>query len=133
MKLWYGFGSEHSMNLVMIGHFKDVRSAEKAKEVIERISKQATLDSESGQIGYGGETRRFSEAMIALFSELKLYSLGSIELEQFTYDVHIKHDRDKLVFTTDESDVSAFIKILVEHGARVEVYSGDCYPDSSEA
>ena len=28
MKLWYGYGSEHSNNLVMIGQFKSVEDAE---------------------------------------------------------------------------------------------------------
>ena len=29
MKIWNGYGSEHSMNLVMIGRFKTVGEAEK--------------------------------------------------------------------------------------------------------
>jgi hypothetical protein len=40
MKIWYQHGSEHSANLVMIGHFEDVTEATKAEEVIDAISKQ---------------------------------------------------------------------------------------------
>ena len=38
MKIWQGYGSEHSMNLVMIGHFKDAGSAVKAKELIDSFT-----------------------------------------------------------------------------------------------
>ena len=37
MKLWNAFGSEHSMNLVIIGRFNEVRDAELAKELIDRL------------------------------------------------------------------------------------------------
>ena len=30
MKIWYQHGSEHSANLVMIGHFEDATEATKA-------------------------------------------------------------------------------------------------------
>ena len=39
MKIWNSYGSEHSANLVMIGTFKDATSAEKAKEIIDEITK----------------------------------------------------------------------------------------------
>ena len=38
MKLWYGYGSEHSMNLVMIGRFKDAVAAAQAKRVIDALT-----------------------------------------------------------------------------------------------
>jgi len=38
MKIWNSYGSEHSAKLVMIGHFKDVASAESAKKLIDEIA-----------------------------------------------------------------------------------------------
>ena len=35
MKIWQSFGSEHSSNLVMIGHFKNVADAQEAQKLIE--------------------------------------------------------------------------------------------------
>lgn len=32
MKIWQGYGSEHSMNLVMIGHFKSPKDATHAQK-----------------------------------------------------------------------------------------------------
>jgi hypothetical protein len=45
MKIWKGYGSEHSMNLVMIGHFKEACDAREAKrlidQLIERVAREA--------------------------------------------------------------------------------------------
>ena len=38
MKIWHGYGSEHSMNLVMIGHFKSSEDAEKTQKLIDQLS-----------------------------------------------------------------------------------------------
>jgi len=42
MKIWRGYGSEHSSNLVMIGRFKTVGDAEAAKRIIDRLAEQIT-------------------------------------------------------------------------------------------
>ena len=34
MKVWHGYGTEHSMNLKLIGHFADAREANAAVEAI---------------------------------------------------------------------------------------------------
>src|SRR6266481_7179904 len=47
MKIWYGYGSEHSMRLVMIGHFREVTDAERAKEAIDRLTAQVSADVDS--------------------------------------------------------------------------------------
>lgn len=130
MKLWYGYGSEHSMNLVMIGHFKDTGDAAKAKEVIDRLTEQVNSDTQSGLLEIGRLTDHFTEGMLGLLQQVNFHNLGSAEVEQFCYDVHVKLDNDMVVITTNESDVSAFLKLLVDKGARVEVYSAHQYPDT---
>ena len=49
MKVWNGYGSEHSMNLVIVGHFKEVRDAEKAKELIDLLTEQVNAEPEAYQ------------------------------------------------------------------------------------
>ena len=44
MKIWNGYGSEHSMNLVLIGRFKRAQDAEKVEKDIEKLSVQASKD-----------------------------------------------------------------------------------------
>ena len=130
MKFWYGHGSEHSMNLVMIGHFQSSRDAETAGQVIEWLTNLVNTDEEAGLIKIGGETSHFTDGMRALLDKVKVYSIGASELEQFAYDVSVKVENDRVVITTDEIDVSAFMKVLIDKGARVEVYSAHDYSDS---
>jgi hypothetical protein len=124
MKVWYGYGSEHSANLVMIGHFKDAGGALKAKNVIDELIRQASADSEKGP----GATDRFTDEMLDLLRSIQVHSLGPAEIEQFTYDVAVRVDKSKVVVTTDEIDISAFLKVLFDQGARIEIYSAHEHP-----
>jgi hypothetical protein len=118
------------MNLVMIGHFKDSGTAAAAKEAIDQLTEYVMAESQAGEIEICGHTDRFSKKLLDLLHELRLYDVGPVELEQFGYDFRVKVDDDKVVLTTDESDVSAFLKVLIDKGARVEVYSAHHYPDT---
>jgi hypothetical protein len=48
MRIWYGYGSEHSMNLVMIGRFKSAVDAEKTKEIIDQLTEKLVDKIEVG-------------------------------------------------------------------------------------
>ncbi|MEM7201823.1 MAG: DUF6375 family protein [Planctomycetota bacterium] len=128
MKIWYGYGSEHSANLVMIGHFKDAGDAAKAMQVIEWLTNQVNADVEAGAIEVGNPVHRFSDGMLELLGKAHFHSVGPAELEQFVYDVDVEADDSKIIITTEEIDVSAFLKVLIDKGARVEVYSAHEYP-----
>jgi hypothetical protein len=132
MKIWKGFGSEHSMNLVMIGKFRSVADAEKANRIIELITKQVAIDTDSGALTIGTRPERYTDGMMALFRELNVYDLNTAEVEQFAYDVNVKHSQDTVSVTTDESDVSGYLKILVAEGARVEVFSAHFYKEKEK-
>ncbi len=128
MKIWKGYGSEHSMNLVMIGYFKKARDAEEAKKLLDQLTNQIMEDT-GGEIDRVPKDR-FTDTMLEFLSKVNLYILGPAELEQFLYDVQVDVDDNKVVITTDEVDVSAFLKVLMDKGARVEVYSAHYYPDT---
>jgi Family of unknown function (DUF6375) len=123
MKIWYGQGSEHSMNLVMIGHFKDVATASEAKEIIDQLTQQVEADRQAGLIEIGEHSDRFTDGTLNLLQKVRVHILSPCEMDQFGYDVNLRVDDSKVVLTTDESDVSAFLKVLIDKGARVEVYS----------
>jgi Family of unknown function (DUF6375) len=128
MKIWNSFGSEHSANLVMIGKFKDAASAEKAKEVIDKIS-DFVLNSDEQFTG----AERFSKQALELLRTVNFYSVSPAEFEQFRYEVMPTLEGDKLILRTDDVEISAVLKIMIENGARVEVYSAHTYPDKSKA
>jgi hypothetical protein len=130
MKIWYGFGTEHSMNLVMIGRFKDAATAETVNGIIEKFKTAVDADEAAGRLRVGEPTDAYSDELLRLLMDLNVLSVGPEELEQFLYDVNVRRDGDSIVITTDESAVEAFLKLMLSRGARVEVYSAHDYPDT---
>lgn len=125
MKIWHGYGSEHSMNLVMIGHFKSPEDAEKTQNLIKQLTKGL-----KDKIDIGTSRDRFGDNVLDLLRETNCYSLSPSELEHFLYDTHTRVEGNKMILTTDESEVSAFFKLMIEKGAKVEVFSAHDYPDA---
>jgi len=128
MKIWYQYGSEHSANLVMIGHFQDATEAAKAKDIIDAIAQQVSSDEQSGDLVVGNLSNRFGKDMLDLLIRLNIGSIAPHELEQFAYDVNVDVRGNDVVVATDEIDISAFLKILFHRGARIEVYSAHDHP-----
>ena len=128
MKIWHEHGSEHSANLVMIGHFEDATEATKAKEIIDALTDQVAKDQESGALVFGCPSDRYGEEMLNLLDQLNVASIGPGELEQFAYEVNIQVEGEKLIVTTDELDIAVFLKILFLRGARIELYSAHDHP-----
>ena len=130
MKIWYQHGSEHSANLVMIGHFEDATEATKAKEIIDALTKQVAEDQGKGTLVLGSPSERYGTEMLDLLRRLNVSSIGPGDLEQFAYDVNVKVEGNKVVVTTDELEIAAFLKVMVLRGARIEVYSAHNHPDT---
>ncbi|MBI2571105.1 MAG: hypothetical protein HYV63_29215 [Candidatus Schekmanbacteria bacterium] len=130
MRIWYQHGSEHSANLVMIGHFKDATEATKAKEIIDALTKQVVEDQDKGALVLGSPSERYGNAMLDLLGKLNVASIGPRELEQFLYEVSVKVEASRIILTTEEIDISAFLKVMFDRGARIEVYSAHDYPDT---
>ncbi|MCP4699528.1 MAG: hypothetical protein GY862_22170 [Gammaproteobacteria bacterium] len=125
MKIWYGYGSEHSMNLVMIGQFKNAGDAKKAKEAIDLLMQKLP-----GKIDIDSSRDRYGEDVSKLLEKINGCSISPVELEQFLYDTHTQLQGDKIILTTEESDVSAFLKLMIDKGAKVETFSAHDYPDA---
>jgi hypothetical protein len=129
MKIWFGYGSEHSMNLVMIGHFKESGDVAKTKRVIEKFKEQVLADEKDGLIQFGHHTQRFTDGMMDALRDANFPTIGPGEVEQFGYDVSITIEKDKIIIKTEEAYVSAFFKLLIAHGAKVEIFSAHYHPD----
>lgn len=128
MKIWHQHGSEHSANLVMIGYFEDATEATKAKETIDALTEQVAKDQETGALVFGSPSERYGKEMLNLLGRLNVALIGPGELEQFAYEVNVKVEGKRLVVTTDELDIAAFLKVLFLRGARIELYSAHDHP-----
>lgn len=130
MKIWSAYGSEHSANLVMIGHFKNVDDAAQAKRMIGLFTEQVNLDAEARIVTGDGGEKRYTHDMLSLMRSLNQPSIGPGELEQFTYEMDVTQEEARLIVTTEEIDVSAIIKLFLNEGAHVEMYSRHDYPET---
>ena len=81
MKIWSAFGTEHSMNLVMIGRFKEVRNAEEAKRLIDRLTEFVLKEGRTSSSETGSEGDRFSTPIRSLLNDERLYNIAPAELE----------------------------------------------------
>lgn len=124
MKVWHGYGTEHSMNLKMIGHFVDADEARAAVEAIAILTAAAEAERVAGRLEHGEPLHLFSDELLAAMSEVSIHSLGYADVEQFLYDTEIEVNGSKVIAQTDEIDVIAYIKVLLARGAKVEMYSG---------
>ena len=123
MKIWAGYGSEHSTNLKMIGHFRDEEAARAAAEIFERLGKRVEEDMAGDTYDPGGDSPEFTDAMAALLRELEVYSLRPADVENFAYDHRVEREGLDLVLTTDEDTIGGFLKLLLDADARVEIFS----------
>lgn len=128
MKVWQGYGTEHSMNLVMIGRFDEATEAETALDVIKQAIAVVQTEENEGRLVVGDPVDRYSDEMLRAVSELRMHNIGPRELEQFLYDVTVERHGDRIVFRTDEVEMQAFVKLLLTHGAKVEMFSAHDYP-----
>lgn len=120
MKIWIGHGSEHSYNLVMIGHFADETKARSAEQKFQRLT--AAAESELPDLGWDAD-QRFTSGMSELLDELKIWDLSRSDIENFAFEHTVRRTGTELRIETDEGEVQGFLKILIDRGARIEVYS----------
>ncbi|MEO2091825.1 MAG: DUF6375 family protein [Gemmataceae bacterium] len=111
------------MNLVMIGRFKRPEDAAETKRLLDRLTKLVHDEQAAGRLAAGEPNERYSDQFRAVAEEENCWLLGASELEQFLYDVGVELKGDTIELRTDEVEVSAFLKILLEHEAKVEVFS----------
>lgn len=125
MKIWAGYGSEHSMNLVMIGHFRSADEARETLEIIDMLSVKLV-----GKVDYASHTDRFTDDVLELLRQTSCYLFTPSEIEQFLAEKNTQLEGDKLILTTEESEISSFLKLMIHKGAKVEIFSGHDYPET---
>ncbi|KAA1425009.1 hypothetical protein FE697_003705 [Mumia zhuanghuii] len=132
MKIWNGFGTEHSMNLAMVGHFKTEVDARHALYVIDRMKEAMAAEEKGGRFSLGNHNREFSGELLKVMDEVNMHSFGYNDLEQFLYEVDATVHGNQLVLATDEVEVLGYIKVLLHLDAKIEMYSKHVHPHGSD-
>ncbi len=121
MRIWHSYGSEHSMDLVLIGTFETVSGAEAALERMEAL--KALAGAAWSDDDWRRPDERMPDPLIEQLSKLKLYEMGRSDVDIYAYEHSIERKGSAVRVWTEESEVQGFLKVLIHLGARVEVFS----------
>jgi len=127
MKIWTSYGSEHSMNLVIIGKFKTVEDAEKCKELIDSLKDFLRNYSELNQ-----NSVEYENNILDYLVQKNIVYIAPQQLVQFCYDMNIDLHENEIRITSDD-DLNVFMSLLIQKGAKVEAYSAHNYPEEKNA
>jgi hypothetical protein len=133
VKIWIGYGSEHSSRLVMIGRFVDETAAALAKQKFDKLTEHVAEQTNAGTLDLAWDSSgQMNESLLDALSELHLYSLAASDVANFAYDFETELQDDTITLRTDETEVQGFLKVMIYGGARIEVYSRDDWTDAGE-
>ena len=121
MRIWYSYGSEHSMDLVLIGTFETVASAEAAIEKMEAL--KILAESEWSDDDWRYQDERMPGSLMDALSKLKLYDMGRSDVDIYAFEHTVARTGPIVRVQTEESEIQGFLKVLIHLGARVEVFS----------
>lgn len=122
MKIWHSYGSEHSMDLMLVGTFQSVSAAHAAVERMKAL--QALAEQEwTADDDWSRRDERLSDAAIDTLIQLKLYDMSRADVAMFAFEHRVERRDSTVRIATDESDVQGFLKVLISLGAHVEVFS----------
>lgn len=109
------------MDLVLIGRFETVSGAEAAMERMEAL--KVLAEAEWSDDDWRRQDERMTDSLRDELTKLKLYELGRPDVDIYAFEHSIKRDGASVRIWTEESEVQGFLKVLINLGARVEVFS----------
>lgn len=123
MKIWFNYGSEHSMNLVLIGHFKTVLDAKTFEQDVESLKKflQENPNYEFNPLCFDASIQEYlAKEGIAFMSPEQLDQILSYEKFEI--------EGEKIKVTSDEF-LDGLIAWMLIKEAKVEIFSLHDYPE----
>ena len=123
MKIWTGYGSEHSANLVMLGKFKTPEDATNFLAELEKLERLIQEDDSGDDV--------FSEFPKKIMDEIFhghirfCNDFAPKDLDDFRMNLQ-RYQRDDdqtiLEFKSDETGWAGLIKMMLNAGARIELF-----------
>jgi len=121
VRIWHSYGSEHSMDLVLVGTFETVSGAEAAIERMQAL--KGLAEAEWSDDSWRRPDERMPDTLVDELSKLKLYEMGRSDVDIYAYEHSVERKGSTVRVWTEESEVQGFLKVLIHLGARVEVFS----------
>jgi hypothetical protein len=109
------------MNLVLVGTFLSLSAAEAAVERMKAL--QVLAEEQWNADEWRRQDDRMSDEVLEKLRELKLYDMGRVDVDMYSFEHTVDRNGATVTIATDESDVQGFLKVLIGLGAKVEVFS----------
>ena len=123
MKIWFNYGSEHSLNIALIGHFKKAVDAKAFEQDLENLKKFLQENS-----NYKFNILSFDPSIKEYLAKEQIAFLSPEQLDQIlSYEV-LKRDGAKIEVTSDEL-LDGLVSWMIMKGAKVEIFSLHDYPE----
>lgn len=111
----------------MIGKFKEAENAKEAMAALESIRELAEEERLSGILNEN--SRNYSKKMLDTIISTNVHGISPRDLLQLCQDVNINHEGNVITIKTNETDVSAFITLLISKCAKIEIFSTHNYSE----
>jgi hypothetical protein len=112
----------------MIGSFRSEDDARKIETLFHEVHQLANEEYAAGRLRDDWSNTRFSDRMLSFFTEKNIVDFGHNDAAIFLYEYALNREGDRLVLTTEEGELNAFIKLMLKGGAKVELYSAHHHP-----
>ena len=129
MKIWVGFGSEHSANLVMIGRFATLEDAAGAERELQELSDLIVNEFDYDAYDENRMGVFTVDAIRKCLERLSLHTFSAEDVETLGREHHVTRRGAEIEVRTDEWDLGGLLKFMIHKRARIQVYSAYDYPD----
>jgi hypothetical protein len=112
-------GLIHQWTDVLGSHHANARFVELDGEI-------AAEDRDSGELEPDFKGGKFTKHLRAFLNEATQGSYANFQYGdqgELLYDIDVEQDGDKVVITTDDLPIAPITKLLMNNGAKIEVYS----------
>jgi len=120
MKIWKTFAAEHSAKLKIVGSFKTEEDLEKVKEIIEAFLEIDTHEQPTKEDYY-------TDKVMDIFKKYN-FSVAPEDVKHFNHLHSINYDDNQIEIFTDELEIQGLISLMIQKGAKIEMYSQHNYP-----
>jgi hypothetical protein len=115
------------MDLVLIGTFKRQDSAQAALRQFDDL--RALSEEEGIDDNWGTPDEWMPDPLYKRLEGLNLHNFGRADVDTFSLDHRTELDGTVLKVFTDESEIQGVLKLLLRHGAQIQIFSRHDWED----
>ena len=132
MKVWYCYSSEHSSRMKIIGRFKTEESARMFEADFNKM-KQLVKDNYDTCFTAPDEFPRLILDELFKGTVKHAQTLSPHDLLDFANDMSDYREGNCFTISSDEYNWAGVIKMMIEAGSKIEIFSEHDYPEKGDA